>query len=72
MEEICEKLSGHDDIWYATNMEIYEYAKAYEALVFSADGKMIYNFCTIDVWINVDGADYKIPSGETIRINEEN
>ena len=68
LDEICDRLGGHDDIWYATNMEIYEYAKAYEALVYSADGKMIYNPCTIDVWINVDGTTYKIKSGETLKI----
>ena len=69
LDEICEKLSGKDDIWYATNIEIYEYAKAYESLIFSADCTMIYNPTLIDVWFDIDGEVYKISSGETLEYN---
>ena len=68
MEEICEKLSGHDDIWYATNMEIYKYVKAYEALEYSADGTIIHNPTLYDIWFDVDSKLYKISSGETIHL----
>ena len=30
IEKICEELSGKEDVWYATNIEIYDYVKAYE------------------------------------------
>jgi hypothetical protein len=68
LDEICEKLSGKDEIWYATNMEIYEYTKAYESLVYSADGHTIYNPTLFEIWFDVDGKIYKIASGETIKI----
>jgi len=66
LEEICEKLSGHDDIWYATNMEIYKYVKAYESLEYSADGRIVYNPTLCDIWLDVDEKIYKIPSGKSI------
>lgn len=68
LDEICDKLGGHEDIWYATNMEIYDYVNAYNSLIYSADGKTIYNPTLIDVWFDIDGKVYKISSGETIKI----
>lgn len=50
MEQLCSILSGKDDIWYATNIEIYDYVTAYRALEHSVDNKMIYNPSSIDVW----------------------
>jgi len=68
LEEICEKLSGHDDIWYATNMEIYEYIKAYRSLIYSADGMTVYNPTLYDVWLDVDSTLYCVKSGATITL----
>lgn len=72
IEKFAEKMGGHDDIWYATNMEIYEYVKAYESLDFSADGRFVTNPTLIDVYIQqYKGKDkdiYKIPSGERVQI----
>ena len=68
IEEICQKLSGREDYWYATNIEIYDYVEAYKRLVFSADGCRIYNPTLIDLWIDVDGKLYSIKSGETVLI----
>ena len=70
MEEICKKLSNNPDIWYATNIEIYDYVQAYKSLVYSADGYKIYNPTLIDVWMDVDGVVYKIGSGETVKIDK--
>lgn len=66
LHALCEKLSGHEDIWYATNMEIYEYAQAYHALVFSADGTMVYNPTLIKVWFNRNKQAYSIEPGQTL------
>ncbi len=68
LDDICEKFSGHDDIWYATNMQIYDYVKAYDSLVFSADGMTVYNPTLLKVWFDVDGKLYCIGSGETLHI----
>ena len=68
MEDICEKLSGKDDTWYATNIEIYEYIEAYNSLVFSADSTRIYNPTVKKIWFEVDSVPYSIEPGETIKI----
>lgn len=68
IEEICQKLSGKDDIWYATNIEIYDYVAAYNSLIYSADGSQIYNPTLKQIWLDIDGKPYTVKSGETINI----
>jgi hypothetical protein len=65
LEEICAKLGGKDDTWYATNMEIHDYVEAYNSLVYSADGRKVYNPTLVRIWVDVDGVLYDIAPGET-------
>lgn len=67
-EEVMKKLSGHDDIWYATNIEIYDYVQAYNSLVYSADGTRIYNPTLKTIWLDIDKKVYEIKSGETLKL----
>lgn len=69
LEEICRSLGGRDDIWYATNIEIYDYVQAYRSLRYSADAGIVFNPTLLDVWFDVDGVLYCVKSGETITIN---
>ena len=55
-----------DDIWYATNGQIYDYVQAYQRLQFSAEGDFVYNPSAMDVYICYFGRKYKIPSGEMV------
>ncbi len=64
IEKFAEKMGGHDEVWYATNMEIYEYVAAYNSLVYSADGRFVTNPTLIDVFIEQGDKLYKISSGE--------
>lgn len=68
MEEICEKFANNDEIWYATNIEIYDYVKAYKSLMFSANGLKIYNPTLYDIYFDVDGVVYCIKPGETLSV----
>jgi peptidoglycan/xylan/chitin deacetylase (PgdA/CDA1 family) len=68
IEDICQRLGGRDDTWYATNIEIYDYVKAYESLIYSADGMRIYNPTVKTVWLNIDGVDYVLKPDQTIVI----
>ena len=68
MEELCRRLSGHGDVWYATNMEIFEYVEGYKRLVYSADGCLVYNPSLFSVWIDVDGVLHEIRPGETVAV----
>ena len=68
IEEICEKLANNDEIWYATNIEIYDYIQAYKSLRYSADGSKVDNPTLFTIWLDVNGSLYSINPGETIRI----
>ncbi len=68
IEKICQTLGGREDLWYATNIEIYEYVHAFESLIFSADGSRVYNPTLLTVWFYQDGTVYQVGSGETLEI----
>lgn len=70
LTEICERISGHDDVWYATNMEIYEYVNAYNSLIYSADSYTVYNPTLYTIWFDVDGILYTVTSGEIVKIQK--
>ena len=67
IESLCEKMSGRDDVWYATNIEIYDYVQAYNALQFSVEGKMVRNPSAQTVWFEYGGVSVKVEPGETVR-----
>ena len=50
LEKLGSLLGGRNDIWYATNIEICRYIKAMRALIYSCDGKKVYNPSAIPVW----------------------
>ena len=68
IEEICQKLTTDKDIWFATNIEFYDYVTAYKRLEYSADGKRIHNPSAITVWLDVGGEIHSIAPGETIKV----
>ena len=68
LDEICEKLSGKNDTWYATCIEIYEYSQAFNSLVFNLDNTLVHNPTSVAVWFSADGRLYKVMPGETIEI----
>ncbi|MBE6595503.1 MAG: polysaccharide deacetylase [Ruminococcaceae bacterium] len=68
IEDFCREAGGDPDVWYATNIEIYDYVTALHALVFTADRTKVYNPTATDVWVGVDGAPVKIPAGATVKL----
>ena len=66
IEEFCKMMSGRDDIWYATNIEIYDYVQAQKSLRITVDESVIQNPTNLDVWIEKDREIVKIPAGETV------
>ena len=69
IEKFCEYAGGHDHIWYATNIEVYDYVMAYKNLKTSYDQSIIHNPSAIDVWVDVKGTVYCIKAGETLKLN---
>ncbi len=68
IEEFAEYIGGRDEIWYATNIEIYDYIKAYEALQTSVDKKLVHNPTAIDVWFIEGDKTYCVRAGQTLKL----
>ncbi len=68
IENFAERMGGREDIWYATNIEIYDYVKAYNNLQTSFDKKIVHNPNAIDIWFEADGETVCLGSGETIKL----
>lgn len=68
IEEFAEYIGGRDDIWYATNGEIYDYLQACDRLIFSIDGNIVYNPTCTDVYIDMFGKNVVVPGGKTVEI----
>ena len=64
----CEKMSGKKDIWYATNIEIVDYLNASRQLRTSADGHIVFNPTSTDIWVENKGEVMTIKAGETVRV----
>lgn len=66
IEEFAAYIGNRDDIWYATNLEVYDYVESYRKLIFGMGMKRISNPTALDICIEIDGQPYCIPAGETI------
>ena len=68
MDQILDRVSGKEDVWYATNIEIVDYMKAYSLLVFNTEETKVYNPTVTTVWFTADFKTYKVEPGETINV----
>lgn len=68
LDAFLQKMSGHEEIWYATNGEIYEYLQAAKQLQYSSDGSLVYNPTDKDVWMLIDEEVYHIKSGTVVEV----
>ena len=69
IEEFTEYMGGREqEIWYATNMEIFEYIQDFERLITSADGLTLINPTARTLWFTCNQKIYSIASGETLRL----
>lgn len=68
IEQFGAMMTGHSDIWYATNMEIVEYVQALERLQLSVDGTIVRNPSACPLWITADGEAVEIGAGATVRL----
>ena len=68
IEEFAQFIGGREDIWYATNMEICKYVKAYERPQFSTLGDRVYNPTDTDVYMHHFGKDVLVKTGQTVKL----
>ena len=77
IERFLEFIGGRDDIWYATNIEIYDYVTAFRALQWTLDFRIVHNPTALDVWVSAFSAGNPprerimcIPAGQTVAVEQ--
>lgn len=68
IENFAEYISGREEIWYATNIEIYNYQDAFKKLLFSVDGTIVTNPTAYELWFFLNSKVYMIKPGETLHM----
>ena len=68
IEEFAAYMGGRNDVWYATNGEIYDYVQAYNRLQFSIRGLRVFNPSCIDVYLDYLGNKVVVPAGKTVEL----
>lgn len=66
IENFFKKVSGRNDVWYATNVELYDYINAYNRLEYTCDCKRVYNPSAIDVYFGRGDKTICVPAGQEI------
>ena len=65
IEEFAGTVSRKDDIWYATNIEIYDYCEAFSRLRFNTAMTVCVNPTAFDLWFAFGEKEVNIPAGQT-------
>jgi peptidoglycan/xylan/chitin deacetylase (PgdA/CDA1 family) len=68
LERIFKPLSGKPDVWYCTNIELFDYEEARNRIVIAANLKTAYNPSAITVTVKVDSKPIDLPPGKTVKI----
>lgn len=68
IEAFAKKTGRRDDIYYATNGELYSYVKAFDSLITSADGMLVHNPTCTDVYMDYYDKDVLIGAGKTVSL----
>ncbi len=66
IENFFAEVGGKDDVWYATNVELYDYIKAFSRLEFSCDCSRVFNPSAVDVYIGRGDKTICVPAGKEV------
>jgi len=67
-ERIFKPLSGKPDIWYCTNIELFDYEAARQRMVIAANRATAFNPSALTVTLQVDGEFVEVPGGQTVSL----
>lgn len=69
IEDLAKYISNKDNVWYATNKEIYNYITALKSVEVLEDDKKIINKSNMDIYAEIDKNLILIPVGQTFEYN---
>ncbi len=65
---LYSRVAGLPDVWYATNIELWDYERARLSVVIAANKRSAFNPSALPVWLRVDGELREIGGGQTVRL----
>ena len=68
IEEFFQKMAGREDVWYATNIQVYDYKTAYDRLIWNGDCTKVYNPTATDIWFHAKKQEYCVKAGQTLTL----
>lgn len=68
MEDFGKLTGKRKDIWYATNMEIYNYVTAWRSLSCSVEMTSVENRSGTEVWFKIDGELTRLAPGQIVKL----
>lgn len=66
LERIFRPLAGKSDVWYATNIQLFDYEAARRRMAIAANRRTAHNPSAVTVTLKVDGRIVDVPSGATV------
>lgn len=69
IENFTAFMSKSKDVWYATNIEIYDYIHKYNQLIFNAKCDMCYNPTDTELFFSANNKLFSVKAGETVIFN---
>lgn len=71
LEAVFKPLSSKPDVWYCTNIELFDYEAARQHIVIAANRRSAFNPSALMVSLNVDGKLIDVPAGKTVRLDAQ-
>ena len=68
LERIYKPLAGKPDVWYCTNLELFDYEAARQRIVIAANRATAFNPSAQPVTLKADGRLLDVPGGQTISL----
>lgn len=70
METLCAYLQQHgEDVWFATNIEVFDYVTAFRQLEYGAEGGLVYNPTALELHLRRGGTTHTIPPLTTLHLD---
>ena len=62
IEVLCKKLGDAQNVWSATNLEIYNYVEALKKIEINSETNQVVNPTDVDLYVQINGINTKVPA----------
>jgi hypothetical protein len=66
LERLFKPVAGKPDVWYCTNIELFDYEAARRSIAIAANRRSVYNPSAFSVALTVDKKLVEVPAGKTL------